>query len=75
MSDPVLVPAGAPATLARRLRLSGLLLTAGLLIEGGTLFALERPLGFLTFATIGGLLVVAGIVLYLWAIVSQTSAG
>ena len=74
VTDPALVPAGTPTTLARRLRMSGLLLTVGLLIEGGTLFALERPLGFLTFATVGGLLVMAGIALYLWTIVSQGSA-
>ena len=47
-----------------------MLLLAGLLVEGGTLFALDRPVGFLTFAGIGGLLVVAGIVHYLWSIVS-----
>ena len=55
----------------RRLRLSGMLLMLGLLVEGATLFALDRPVGFLTFAGAGGLLVAAGIALYLWAIVSQ----
>ena len=57
--------------LHRRLRLSGVLLILGLLVEGATLFALDRPVGFLTFAGAGGLLVAAGIALYLWAIVSQ----
>ena len=57
--------------LAHRLRLAGLLLVSGLLIEGATLFALERPLGFLAFATVGGLLILAGIVVFLWTIVSQ----
>jgi hypothetical protein len=66
------VTPAAPA-IERRLRLSGILLLVGLLIEGGTLFFLERPLGFLTFAGTGALLVIAGIALYLWAIASQGS--
>ncbi len=63
--------AEAARPLDRRLRLSGTLLLLGLLVEGATLFALERPLGFLTFAGAGVLLVVAGIASYLWAIVSH----
>ena len=55
----------------RRLRLAGILLLLGLAVEGATLFALDRPVGFLTFAGAGGLLVIAGVVLYLWAIASQ----
>ncbi len=57
----------------RRLRRAGVLLLLGLLVEAGTLFALDRPVGFLTFAGAAGLLVLAGIALYLWAIVSQGS--
>ena len=63
--------AGAVRPIDRRLRLSGVLLMLGLLVEGATLFALDRPVGFLTFAAAGGLLVAAGIAFYLWAIVSQ----
>jgi hypothetical protein len=53
----------------RRLRVAGVLLILGLLIEGATLFALDRPVGFLTFAGLGGALLVVGIVYYLWSIV------
>ena len=70
MSEPgIAVSAAAPIT--RRLRLAGVLLVIGLAVAGGTLFALERPLGFLTFAGVGGLLVLSGIALYLWTIVSR----
>jgi hypothetical protein len=65
MSVPLVAP-----PINRRLRLAGTLLLLGLLVEGATLFALERPLGFLAFAVVGGLCVVAGIAVYLWAIVS-----
>lgn len=67
--DP-LRPAGDPIV-ARKLRRSGLFLLAGLLVETATLLALDRPLGFLAFAILGGTLIVFGIALYLWAIVSQ----
>lgn len=76
-TPPLSEPGGPVAVTARpierRLRRAGVLLLLGLLVEAGTLFALDRPIGFLTFAGVGGLLVVAGIVLYLWAIVSQSS--
>jgi len=71
MSEPGTSGAAAARPIERRLRLSGVLLLLGLLVEGATLFALDSPLGFLTFAGATGLLVVAGIVLYLWTIVSQ----
>lgn len=71
MSDPGVSAAGTTGPIERRLRRSGILLMAGLLVEGATLFALDRPVGFLTFAGAGGLLVLAGIALYLWAIVSH----
>jgi hypothetical protein len=60
---------GIPPPLQRRLRIAGLLLIGGLVVEGATLLALERPVGFLTFAGVGALLTVAGIVYYLWSIV------
>jgi hypothetical protein len=80
MSEPVVTPvapADAPAAVAppvtsllqRRLRVAGALLATGLAVEGGTLFALERPVGFLTFAAVGAGLIVAGIAYYLWSIV------
>ena len=71
MSDPS--AAGTHGPFERRLRVAGALLMFGLLVEGATLFALERPLGFLAFAGAGGLLVVAGIAIFLWTIVSQAT--
>jgi hypothetical protein len=53
----------------RRLRIAGVLLILGMAVEGGTLLALDRPAGFLTFASAAGVLIVAGIVYYLWSIV------
>jgi hypothetical protein len=69
-SAPAMEPA-APATsrMDRRLRVSGILLIAGMLVEGGTLFALDRPVGFLTFAGLGGILIVVGVLYYLWSLV------
>ena len=53
--------------LARRLRLAGLLLGLGLLIEAATLFW-PHPTAFLVFLLLGGVLVATGIVLYLFTI-------
>lgn len=55
--------------LARRLQLSGLLVSLGLLIEAATLFW-AHPTAFLVFLGLGGLLVGAGVLLYLFAVVS-----
>lgn len=74
MSESASVDTAPPRPIERRLRRAGVLLLLGLLVEAGTLFALDRPMGFLTFAGAAGLLVLAGIVLYLWAIVSQGTA-
>jgi hypothetical protein len=54
----------------RRLRLAGILVLAGLLIEVVTLFW-EHHLAFVLFLGLGGLLVLSGIVLYLVAISSR----
>ena len=55
--------------ITRRLRLAGLLITAGILIQGLTL-VWNHPLSFLAFLGIGGLAVFAGIAIYLFALVS-----
>ena len=55
--------------LERRLRRAGLLVLGGLLIETATL-AWAHPTAFLVFAGLGATLVLAGVVLYLHAIVS-----
>ena len=58
--------------LARRLRLAGLLLALGLLIEAATLFW-PHPTAFLVFLLLGGALVAAGVLLYLISIVTYPS--
>jgi hypothetical protein len=55
--------------LARRLKLSGLLVAIGLVIEAATLFW-AHPTAFLVFIGLGGSLVGLGVLLYLFAIVS-----
>ena len=56
--------AGAPSKIERRLRLSGILLIIGLLIEVACLFR-ARPLSFLAFITFGGAFLVLGLATYL----------
>ena len=60
--------------LYRRLRISGALIIAGLLVE---LLSLVRihPLAFLTFMFVGGGFLIAGIALYLYSIMDAPSAG
>ena len=48
----------------RRIRLSGILVLAGLAVEAATL-AKVHPLTFMAFTTVGVLLVVAGMVTFL----------
>lgn len=55
--------------LVRRLKLAGLLVGLGLLIEAATLFW-PHPTAFLAFLFLGGLLVAVGVVLYLFSIVT-----
>ena len=56
--------------LEHRLKRSAYLLTTGLILQGITLF-LAHPTSFLVFISLGGLLVLAGIVTYLIAIVTH----
>ena len=56
--------------LHRRLKLSSILVSAGLLVEVVTLFW-SHPLTFVAFIALGGTLVGMGIVLYLYSIVSR----
>jgi hypothetical protein len=55
--------------LERRLQFSGILLILGLLVEAVCLFW-TRPLAFVLFLSVGGLLLGLGILLYLFALVS-----
>lgn len=53
--------------LARRLKVAGLLLALGLLIEAATL-SWPHPTAFLAFLLLGGVLVAAGVLVYLFTI-------
>lgn len=55
--------------LERRLQFSGILVILGLLVEAACLFW-TRPVAFVLFLTVGGLLLGLGIVLYLFSLVS-----
>jgi hypothetical protein len=55
--------------LERRLQFSGILLILGLLVEALCLFS-TRPIAFVLFLGIGGLLLALGILLYLFSLVS-----
>lgn len=57
-----------PTVLARRFKLSALLITSGLVVETVTLFW-SHPMTFLTFLFIGGVLVAVGVAVYLLALV------
>lgn len=59
--------------LVRRLRLAGLLLALGLLIEAATLYW-PHPTAFLVFLLLGGVLIAAGVVLYLFTIATYPAA-
>jgi hypothetical protein len=54
----------------KALRISGILLIAGLVIEGVSLHY-NHPLSFLGFMFIGGALLFVGIVVYLFSIVGS----
>ena len=57
-----------------RLRLSGGLITLGLLVQALSLLW-NHPLSFIAFIALGGLLVAGGILLYLFILVNIPSAG
>jgi hypothetical protein len=59
-----------PAAIERRLRISGLLIALGLLVEGLSLIRIH-PLAFLGFMFIGGTLLLVGIAVYLLSIASS----
>jgi asparagine N-glycosylation enzyme membrane subunit Stt3 len=55
--------------LTKRLRLAGMFIIAGVLVQGLSL-AWNNPLSFLAFIGIGGLVMFLGMVIYLAALVS-----
>lgn len=56
--------------LEKRLRIAGFLVIGGLVVEALSFLNLHHPLGFLSFAFVGGVLFAAGIVYYLWSLVA-----
>ena len=56
-------------TLTQRLRIAGVLIAFGLLIEAGTLLW-NSPIGFLVFLGIGRLFIACGILIYLLTLIS-----
>lgn len=58
--------------LEKRLRLAGLLLIAGLLVEAVCLLWV-RPIAFILMVVAGGLLCVTGIAVYLYSLVSTAA--
>ena len=59
--------------LEKKLRLAGRLLTVGLLVEAVCLLW-ARPLAFIVLVAVGGFLCAAGIVVYLYSLVSASDA-
>ena len=59
-------------SMERWLRIAGTLIMVGLLIELGSLLW-SHPLAFILFMAAGGLLMAAGIIAYLYALVSHGS--
>lgn len=59
-------------TTERNLRISGVLLILGLLVEAVSLFWVH-PVAFLSFICLGGVLLAAGILIYLYSLVSPAS--
>ncbi len=62
---------GLRAGFAGRLQLSGLLIAAGIGVELTTLFWIH-PVSFFLFLSLGALLVGAGMLLYLWSVVTRS---
>lgn len=63
----------AQTSLLRRLRIAGLLVSLGLIIEVITMFW-SHPTAFLAFLLAGASCVAAGVLLYLFAIASHSSS-
>lgn len=58
-----------PTQMDRRLRISGLLIVLGLLVEALSLIRIH-PLAFLGFMFVGGGFLIVGIAIYLYSLVS-----
>ena len=58
------------ANIVRKLQLAGILIVLGLVVELLTL-AWNNPISFIVFLSVGGLLMFAGVAIYLWSLVSE----
>jgi hypothetical protein len=67
--EPVAQTQAGDQFIVRRLRLAGIFIIAGVLVQGLSL-VWNHPLSFLAFVGIGGLAMLVGIVIYLFALVS-----
>ena len=57
----------------RKLQISGMILIAGLVVEGLCLLS-GSPIGFIVFLGVGGLLIAIGIAHYLYSLASGASS-
>jgi hypothetical protein len=57
----------------RKLQISGMILIAGLVVQGVCLLR-GSPIGFILFVGVGGLLIAIGILLYLYSLASTASS-
>jgi hypothetical protein len=57
----------------RKLQVSGIILIAGLVVESLCLLS-GSPIGFILFVGVGGLLIVMGILYYLYSLASAASS-
>jgi hypothetical protein len=55
----------------KRVQLAGILLILGLLVEGGCLLW-ARPISFVIFVALGGVLLLFGVALFLFSLVSAS---
>lgn len=66
------IPSDSPRPVAGRLRLSGFLIAAGVAVELATLFW-NHPVSFFLFVCVGGALMSAGMLVFLWSIVNRSN--
>ena len=57
----------------RKLQISGMILIAGLVVQGVCLLR-GSPIGFILFVGVGGLLIAIGVLLYLYSLASTASS-
>jgi predicted membrane channel-forming protein YqfA (hemolysin III family) len=59
--------------MSKRLRIAGICLISGLGVEALTLLW-SHPLAFVSFIAPGGVLILAGVLLYVWALLARAPA-